>query len=229
MDPVELPDDVPLDVALKMLKLGLRACPFPVVMTHTELAQPGPTITYVNPAFEAISGYMAADIVGLTPRVLQGPRTDHNVLKYLHERLAAGKVFVGQTVNYHRDGTEYTVRWTIQPVLHRGQIVRFLSFQQRFAAPVIEYAPLSQEESTRFAELVVETTNVSIVVLDENFRLVRSNTAFAELVGRTPAELERFTFPEFGPPYIFEELEAHLWAFHGDEPITRTVWPLLRG
>jgi PAS domain-containing protein len=45
-----------------------------VIITEAEpLDEPGPRILYVNPAFERLSGYSAAEVLGRSPRFLQVP------------------------------------------------------------------------------------------------------------------------------------------------------------
>ena len=44
-----------------------------VMITDARLDRPGPCIVYVNPAWERLTGYSAAEAVGATPRLLQGP------------------------------------------------------------------------------------------------------------------------------------------------------------
>ena len=52
-----------------------------VVITDAQLAPPGPRIVYINPAFTRITGWEARDIIGKTPRILQGPKTDRRVIE----------------------------------------------------------------------------------------------------------------------------------------------------
>jgi len=73
-------------------------------------------IIYVNDAFTDLTGYEAEDVLGETPGVLQGPKTEQEVLDRLGRRLAAGEVFHGQTVNYRKDGSEFMMEWKVMPV-----------------------------------------------------------------------------------------------------------------
>ncbi|NIQ30972.1 MAG: PAS domain S-box protein, partial [Acidobacteria bacterium] len=49
-----------------------------ICITDAELSEPGPRIVYVNQAFTVITGYQHEDIIGRTPRILQGPLTDRD-------------------------------------------------------------------------------------------------------------------------------------------------------
>ncbi len=71
------------------------------------------TIVYVNRAACEITGYAPAELLGRSPRILQGEDTDPAVLRRLREDLAAGKPFSGQVVNYRKDGTPFLMEWTI--------------------------------------------------------------------------------------------------------------------
>ncbi|MEX0430643.1 sensor domain-containing diguanylate cyclase [Spiribacter insolitus] len=84
-----------------------------VLVTETQLAAPGPRIVYANRAFCRKTGYSLEELIGETPRILQGPATDRTVLQRLRQQLLAGEAFEGSTVNYRKNGEPYIVRWSI--------------------------------------------------------------------------------------------------------------------
>jgi len=95
------------------------------------LDEPGPRIEYVNPSFEEMTGYDADEVLGRTPRLLQGEDTDRAVLDSLREALEHGEAWEGETVNYGKDGTPYHLRWSIAPVRdEEGEIKRWMSIQR---------------------------------------------------------------------------------------------------
>lgn len=87
-----------------------------VIITDADLTAPGPRIVYVNAAYEKISGFPAAELIGQSPRLVQGPATDRALLDRLKAALGRGESFHGETTNYRRDGTTYRVEWDIAPV-----------------------------------------------------------------------------------------------------------------
>jgi len=102
-----------------------------VVITDTQLEPPGPVIRYVNPHFEAVTGYSARELIGRTPRLLQGPETDRQELARLRDGLRKGGRFIGATVNYRRDGSTYLNEWVVLPVCGLdGQLTHWLSIQR---------------------------------------------------------------------------------------------------
>lgn len=106
-----------------------------VLITDADLRAPGPRIIYVNAAYERISGYAVGDLVGQSPRVLQGPETDRALLAELRATLERGEAFHGETWNYRRDGIAYRVEWDIAPVRDRdGAVGWFISIQRDVTA-----------------------------------------------------------------------------------------------
>ena len=94
-------------------------------------AAPDTPIIYVNEAFTALTGYTPADVMGKSPRLLQGPKTDQAVLERLRKDLEAGRVFEGEAVNYRKDCSEFLMHWRVFPVSDRqGAPVYFVALQE---------------------------------------------------------------------------------------------------
>lgn len=77
---------------------------------------PGPTIRYVNPAFSRMTGYSLDDVLGKTPRILQGPKTSVESQARLHAALSAWKPIEIELLNYRKNGTPFHVELSIVPV-----------------------------------------------------------------------------------------------------------------
>ena len=76
-------------------------------------ASPETKIVYVNDAFTKLTGYSADDVIGKSPGLLQGPKTDRAVLDRLRDDLSAHRVFEGQAVNYRKDGSDFNMFWRV--------------------------------------------------------------------------------------------------------------------
>lgn len=121
---------------LAAIERALRNAPMPVLITEANLKRPGPKIVFVNRAFCASTGYTEKELLGQTPRILQGPHTDRRLLRELTEKLKAGEPFTGETINYRKDGTPYLTRWNISPICDdNGKITHYVSFQLHRPAP----------------------------------------------------------------------------------------------
>ncbi len=102
-----------------------------VLITLAALDEPGPLIEYANPAFTHLTGYRADEVVGRSPRFLQGPGTDRSVLDRMRAALVAGRSFQGEALNYRKDGSAYMVEWLITPVRNvEGRLTHWISAQR---------------------------------------------------------------------------------------------------
>lgn len=117
---------------LRLLEAAVFEAKEAVLITDAELDRPGPRIKYVNEGFEAMTGYAAEEVIGKTPRLLQGPKTDRAVLNELRACLERGDSFAGETINYHKDGTPFHLEWSISPVRdpQDGQITHYVAVER---------------------------------------------------------------------------------------------------
>ncbi len=115
----------------RLLQAAIESANDAIIITELELESPGPRIEYVNPAFTRMTQYTDAEVIGKTPRILQGPNTDQHLLGHLRRDLLEGHFFHGQTINYRKDGTEYAVEWRITPVKDAaGRAAKWLAVQR---------------------------------------------------------------------------------------------------
>jgi PAS domain S-box-containing protein len=102
-----------------------------ILVTTAELDSPGPSIVYVNPAFERMTGWPRAEVLGKSPRILQGPNTDRRVFADLRQTLRSGRVWEALALNYRKDGSEFFMEWSIVPLKdHRGEIYQYVAVQR---------------------------------------------------------------------------------------------------
>ena len=99
-----------------------------VVITE---AGPGYPIIYVNSAFCELTGYGPHEVTGKSPSILQGPKTDAEVLKRLNQNVADGELFHGRAINYRKDGSEFMMEWKIAPIRNeKDEITHYLAIQR---------------------------------------------------------------------------------------------------
>ncbi|WP_342111583.1 PAS domain-containing protein [Methylobacterium sp. SI9] len=123
-----------------------------IVVTDTMITPPGPTILYANEAFGRLVGRAVVDILGHSPRFMQGKETRRETLDTFHHALAAGERFHGYLTNYRGDGSKYRAEVDCRP-LHAtdGRIENFVAFERevirRIGRPVEgaggRYEPIS--------------------------------------------------------------------------------------
>ncbi len=106
-------------------------------------AGPGYPIVYVNSAFCEMTGYALEDLLGKSPKLLQGENTDKRVLDDLKEKIEVGSIFHGKTMNYRKDGTEFIMEWKIVPVRNKHEkISHYLAIQREIDEDKLEFSPL---------------------------------------------------------------------------------------
>ena len=92
------------------------------------ITDPHGVITYVNPAFEAITGFSAAEAVGANPRILKSGLHDAPFYEKLWTTLLAGQVCRLVFTNKTKDGRIYEEHQTITPVRDgSGRITDFVT------------------------------------------------------------------------------------------------------
>ncbi len=102
-----------------------------VVITDTEMKEPGPRIVYVNKAFTRLTGYLPKEVIGKNPGILEGPNTKLYTIERLRTHLEKGKIFEGEDINYRKDGSEFCVEWYFEPLRdEKGRIAYFVAVQR---------------------------------------------------------------------------------------------------
>lgn len=86
------------------------------------IAEAGPSedsglrIAFVNDAFERLTGYRRADVLGKSPRFLQGPLTDPAELERIRQALGKWQPLRSELVNYAKSGEAIWIEFDIAPV-----------------------------------------------------------------------------------------------------------------
>ncbi|WP_439566499.1 ATP-binding response regulator, partial [Gloeocapsopsis crepidinum] len=86
---------------------------------------------YVNEAFTRMTGYNLQEVLGKTPRLLQGPKTDKETLTRIRTTLQQWQSDVFELVNYRKDGSEFWVELSIVPIADdTGWYTHWISVQR---------------------------------------------------------------------------------------------------
>ena len=72
-------------------------------------------IIYANKAFKTLTGYGVGEVLGKTPKILQGPATDKKVISRLATALRKGISFKGKAINYKKNGLPFIMDWRVIP------------------------------------------------------------------------------------------------------------------
>ena len=142
------------------------------------------TITYVNPAFEEVTGFTSDDAIGKTPTILKSGEMPDGYYEALWSSVLDGEVWEEEVINRRKDGELYTAHQTIAPIHGPdGRTEGFVAIQ----TDVTERAELEHTLSTY--ERIVERLEDPILLqdLEGRFRLI--NEAVCTHSGREESEL----------------------------------------
>lgn len=116
---------------VELVRLFVEPLTTAVVLTDVDLERPGPTVLYANPAFARMSGYAVAEMLGTTPRLLQGPGTNPQQTRLIARKLRAEGRFHGVLENYRKSGEAYLCEIDVRRLLGEdGQPLAFLAFER---------------------------------------------------------------------------------------------------
>ena len=141
-----------------------------VLITTTELESPGPFIIYVNPAFEKMTGWKREDIIGQSPRILQGKNTDYKIFQNLRDQLSKGKIWQGKTLNYRKDGSEFYMEWSITPIKIKDNELHYLAVQKDVTQIVLTEKKLQlarEQEKKRLKQIEHKNKELENLISDQ--------------------------------------------------------------
>jgi len=88
-----------------------------VITDAAPLDEPGPRIRFVNDALLRVTGYSPAEVIGVSPRVFQGPATDRPELDRIRVALERSEPVSAVIVNYKKSGEPFWIEIDIVPVI----------------------------------------------------------------------------------------------------------------
>lgn len=102
------------------------------LLTEADIIEdPGPRIIYCNDAYTKVSGYAKHEVLGKSPRILQGDGTSHEAKKNIKLALQNWENITQRIVNYKKDGSKFIVELNISPVMDEtGWYTHWLSIQR---------------------------------------------------------------------------------------------------
>jgi nitrogen fixation negative regulator NifL len=139
-------------------------------------------VLYANRAFESVTGYSRAEIVGRNQSMLSGKTTPRSVYDAMWRTLQGRQTWSGRLVNRRKDGTRYLADLSISPILDaQGEIAYYLGMHRDIT--VVQRLERQVHNQKMLIENVVDLAPVAFALLDEDERVVLDNHEYKKLIG----------------------------------------------
>ena len=121
---------------LKLLESVITNTSDSVMITEAEpLSEPGPRILYVNEAFTKMTGYTSAEVIGKTPRILLGAKSDKKELQQFGEKLRRWETSEITVINYKKNGEEFWNNISVSPIAdEKGWFTHLIAIERDVTA-----------------------------------------------------------------------------------------------
>jgi len=141
------------------------------------ITNPQGEVLWHNPAFERLTGYAEAEVVGKKTSLLKSGKQRPEVYRDLWQTVSAGRVWRGELVNRRKDESLYTEQMTITPVRgDAGAITHYIAIKQDVTARKQLEAQLRQSQKMEAIGLlaggVAHDFNNLLAVIRGNIELV---------------------------------------------------------
>ncbi len=183
--------------------------------------EPGPKIVYVNEAFTNTTGYTAEEVVGETPRILQGSGTSRAQLDKIRAALTRKEAVRVELLNYHKDGAEFWVEVDIVPVTdEHGNHTHWVSVQREVTERRRQQEALRESEE-RLHTILVQYSSDLITILEPD-STIRFQSPSVEALGYLPEDVAGKSIFDYIHPEDIEQVTETLAEILDD---TGTVSP----
>jgi len=167
-----------------------------------------PKIVYVNKAFETLTGYSSEDVMGLSPRILQGPGTSEKTRQKIREALSKKEPVRAEILNYSKKRGEYWLDLQIFPLKDQNGNVSYFAAIERDITERLNNEQKIKESEARLRS-IISGMSEGIVVQDKSGFIETCNDAAEsilglskdQMMGRTSIDSRWMSVHEDGSPF----------------------------
>ena len=122
----------PCGAATWLTMISQATCQLPYAMCVVDVMVAGLPLVYVNRAWEELTGYSSAEVIGHNCRLLQGPETEESALAELVNSIRERRSCVVQLTNYKKAtegaaiGTKFVNELSLHPVFDSRGTYRYV-------------------------------------------------------------------------------------------------------
>jgi PAS domain S-box-containing protein len=148
----------------------------------------GRKIVYVNEAFTRMSGYKPEEVIGKTHQLLHGPHTDAEELSRFYKALDEGQPSDITIVNYKKNGEEYWVNLSLNPVINaQGDCTHWISIERDVTERKNQEQKLAETSEKLWNTL--ESIQDGFYTLDDDWNISYWNKEAEKISGRKQEEM----------------------------------------
>ena len=163
-----------------------------IVTEAAPLQEPGPRIIYVNEAFTKLTGYRPEEVLGKTPRLLQGPDTSAETRRAIGAALQREEAFRGEILNYGKYGQRYWLDIQIVPLKDEHNQVTYFAAIERDLTERCQAEIALREQQTRTRAIVAAMAE-GVVVQNQDGLITSCNQAAEDILGLSREQMMRRT------------------------------------
>ena len=168
--------------------LNLQTVALETTVAGVLIADVRGTILWCNPALAELTGYKKEEIIGQYIGLFKSDAHTAEFHKNLWETIRSGKVWHGEDISRHKDGTTYFEEQTITPILNTaGEITHYVSVRQDIS--LRKQTEIELLESEEHYRMVVTSTNEAIILQDKSGQILTWNAAAERLFGLSAQEV----------------------------------------
>ncbi|WP_309677900.1 PAS domain S-box protein [Polaromonas sp.] len=196
---------------LRLLETSISRLNDIVLITEAEpFGEPGPRIVFVNDAFERRTGYRRQEVLGKSPRFLQGRNTQRAELDRIGAALKSGLPVRSELINYTKSGEEFWTELDIAPVADaNGWFTHWVAVSRDITQR--KHAEQALIDSEQRYTALFEGAPLPMWVFDTATRqLLKANEATEKSYGYSARELLAMTLFDLHPQADHERLRQRL-------------------
>lgn len=179
-------------------------------------------IEYVNAAFEDLTGYTKAEVIGKTPAILKSGKNDGAFYEHFWNTILSGEVYQGEFINKKKSGEFYTAYKTVTPVCDEdGHITHFVAVDK-------DVTEKKHEEETREKVVRLESLGVLAGGIAHDFNnlltAILGNISLSKMSVHPQARMYRLLSEAEKASLRAKDLSKQLLTFSkGGEPVKKAT------
>lgn len=177
---------------LEELVRGMRKLSRAIEQTadHIVITDNNGVIEYVNPAFEAVTGFSREEVIGRTPAIMNSGRHDRAFFEVFWKTILSGRVYKGVFINRKKSREVFYNEITVTPIKDpSGAITHFVSSGRDITERELRDPVTGLPTRTLFMEMIENAIEMSrrkkgcryaVIIIDiDDFTVINNTYGFA--------------------------------------------------